>query len=289
MLHAAPHFNATTMPPTITLPPWLRLPIDFLKRDGRHFQILYLGSFLLYGVLALGWDVDLFKIGLIIATCLGTQAILARVHGLGWHTLKSAAISSLGLCILLKTNLPTTAIIAALITISSKFVLKVDRKHIFNPVNIGIALTTLFTGDAWVSPGQWGSSFTTLYFVGAAGLIVVLRVGRIDISLAFLATYLGLEFIRSCIWLGWPTDHFVHLMTNGTLMLFSFFMITDPVTTPNHPKARILWAFMVGVLAFCFTHILYMQSGAPIWALFVLSPITIVLDQLFIHRRFAWF
>lgn len=277
------------MPPTITLPRWLLLPLDFLKRDGRHFQILYLGAFLLYGVFSLGWDVDLAKILLVIGTCIGTQAVLARVHGLGWHTLKSAAISSLGLCILLKTNLPVTAFLAAFITITSKFVFRVDGKHIFNPVNIGIALTTLLTGDAWVSPGQWGSSFTTLYFVGAAGLIVLLRVGRIDLSIAFLGTYLGLELVRSCLWLGWPADHFTHLMTNGTLMLFSFFMITDPVTTPNHPKARMLWAAMVGVLTFAFTHVLYMQAGAPIWALFVLSPITLVLDQLFIYRRFAWF
>jgi Na+-transporting NADH:ubiquinone oxidoreductase subunit NqrB len=277
------------MPPTITLPRWLQVPLDFLKRDGRHFQLLYLGAFLLYGILSLGWDVDLGKIALVILTCLGTQAVLARAHGLGWHTLKSAAVSSLGLSILLKTNLPMTAVLAAFLAISSKFVLRVDRKHIFNPVNFAIAITTLFTGDAWVSPGQWGNSFTTVYFVGAAGLIVLLKVGRIDISLAFLGTYLGLELIRSVFWLGWPADHFVHLMTNGTLMLFTFFMITDPVTTPNHPKARMLWAAMVGILTFCFIHILYMQAGAPIWALFVLSPITLVLDQVFVHRRFAWF
>ena len=267
----------------------LTASITFLKRDGRHFQILYLGAFLLYGIFYLGWDTDITRILLIVTTCLTTQALFIKFYGHQWHSMKSAMISTLGMCILLKTNLPITAVIAAFIAISSKFWLRWDRKHIFNPVNIGIALTTLFTGDAWVSHGQWGSSFTTLYFVGVAGLIVLLKVGRIDTSIAFLGTYLALEFTRSVLWLGWPADHFVHLVTNGTLLLFTFFMITDPVTTPNHPTARIIWSMMIAIFTFILTHVFYMQAGAPIWALFVISPLTLVFDHFFVQRRFAWF
>lgn len=278
---------------TLSLPPVSTTPfaeaLRFLKKDGRHFQLLYLGSFLVYGIGFLGWDADLLHILLVISTCLLTQAVFIKWKGLGWHTLKSAMISSLGLCILLKTNQPETAILAAFITISSKFLVQHQHKHIFNPVNIGIVLTVLLTGDAWISPGQWGSNFTTLYFVGAAGLIVLLRVGRLDISLAFILTFFGLEMGRSMLYLGWPADHFLHLMTNGTMLLFTFFMITDPVTTPNHPKARILFAVLVGALAFAFTHVMYLQSGAPIWALFVVSPLTLFLDRLFVHQRFSWF
>lgn len=266
----------------------LESAIRFLTSDGRHFQILYLGGFLVYGVFSLGWDVDLSKMLLVVATCLATQSFFIWYKDIPWVSLKSAMISSLGLCILLKTNLPTTAVLAAFITIASKFLIQYERKHVFNPVNIGIVLTTLLTGDAWVSPGQWGSDFTTLYFVGAAGLIVLLKVGRIDISLAFIAVFFGLELIWSMLYLGWPADHFLHFMTNGTVLLFTFFMITDPATTPNHPKARMLFAALVGVIAFLFTHVLYMQAGAPIWALFLVSPLTLVLDKFFQHRSFSW-
>jgi Na+-translocating ferredoxin:NAD+ oxidoreductase RnfD subunit len=127
-----------------------------------------------------------------------------------------------------------------------------------------------------------------LAFIGAAGLMVLLRCGRIDTSMAFIVSFFGLEFIRSVIWLGWPVDHFTHLFTNGTMLLFTFFMITDPMTTPNHPKARIIWAAMVGILTFVLNHVFILQSGAPIWALFIISPLTIVFDRFFVAQKYAW-
>jgi Na+-transporting NADH:ubiquinone oxidoreductase subunit NqrB len=259
----------------------------FLK-DARHFQILSLSLFLTYGILELGWNTQLSRIVTIFATCLLTQAFWIKWSGAPWHSLKSAMISSLGLCLLLKTNLLSTAIIAGVLTISSKFIIQFDRKHIFNPVNFGIIATLMLTGDAWVSPGQWGSSFTTLFFVGSAGLMVLLKCGRIDISLAFIGSFFGLEFMRSVLWLGWPIDYFGHMVTNGALLLFTFFMITDPMTTPNHPKARIAWAILVGIITFGLNHIFILNSGAPIWALFIISPLTLVFDKFFKSQKFAW-
>ena len=80
--------------------------------------------------------------------------------------------------------------------------------------------------------------------LGVFGWFVLFRVGRLDTGLTFLATFAGLMFIRSYVYLGWPIDHFWHTLSSGTLLLFAFFMITDPVTTPNHPKARILWSIL---------------------------------------------
>lgn len=259
----------------------------FLK-DARHFQILALGLFLTYGILDLGWNTQLDRILLTFGTCLLTQTFWIKMTGAPWHSLKSALISSLGLCLLLKTNLLSTAVIAGILTISSKFIIQFDRKHIFNPVNFGIVMTVMLTGDAWVSPGQWGSSFTTLFFVGAAGLMVLLKCGRIDISLAFIGSYFGLEFVRSVLWLGWPIDHFGHMVTNGAILLFTFFMITDPMTTPNHKWARIAWAVIVGILTFTLNHIFILNSGAPIWALFIISPLTLVFDKFFKAQKFSW-
>jgi hypothetical protein len=65
-------------------------------------------------------------------------------------------------------------------------------------------------------------------------------------------------------------------------------MITDPVSTPNHRLARIFWASGVAVLSF------YLQSfvqvhTAPIWALFIVSPLTLILDYMLNSPRFDWF
>jgi hypothetical protein len=64
-------------------------------------------------------------------------------------------------------------------------------------------------------------------------------------------------------------------------------MITDPVSTPSHPQARIAWAALVALLAFYLATYQFV-NGAPLWALFFLSPLTILLDKFFVHSKFSW-
>ena len=267
---------------------YLSAPLRLLKADARHFQILYLSLFLIYGIFSLGWDSDLIKIGTTFFVCLFVQALFATYHKKSLHSLKSALISSLGLCLLLKVNGVETIALAATLTIASKFLVRVRGTHIFNPVNFGIIVTMMLTGDAWVSPGQWGSNAIMLYFMGAAALIVLLKVGRIDTSLAFLLSYSGLEFVRTVFYLGWPVDHWLHHITNGTVLLFTFFMITDPMTTPNHKRARIIWSLLVAGLTFALSHLFHLQSASPIWALFIISPLTVFFDKAFGGEKYEW-
>ncbi|MCB9236075.1 MAG: RnfABCDGE type electron transport complex subunit D [Bacteroidia bacterium] len=264
-----------------------RAVVKFYRGDARHFQITYLFSFLCYGILALGWEANLLKYAVIFGTCLAVQALGLHLTKKPMSGLKSALITSLGLCLILKANLPVTLALAAALSIGSKFVLRYNNKHIFNPNNFGIIVTMLITGDAWISPGQWGSSTLLLFFIGMLGLVVLFKVGRIDTSLAFLGTFAVLQFAKVVLWQGWPMDFFFHQFTSGTLLLYSFFMITDPVTTPNAPKARILWAAGIALVSFILTNWLFLHT-APIWALFFIAPVTVFLDKKFKHKQFQW-
>lgn len=261
--------------------------LDWLHTDGRHYQIIYQFIFLLYGINYLEWDDDINKYLLAAGVCIALQLIGTRFTTKDYSSVKSALISALSICLMLKANLLTTVAIAAALSIGSKFIIRYKGKHVFNPTNFGIILTILITGDAWISPGQWGSQGMLLFLIGAAGFIVLLRVKRLDIAVMFLLTYLGLHFFRNVIWLGWPVDFFFHQLTSGTLLLFTFFMITDPVSTPSHPAARIIWASLIGVLAFFLSWKMQVHT-APVWALFFLSPLTIILDKIFVHEKFSW-
>jgi drug/metabolite transporter (DMT)-like permease len=64
-------------------------------------------------------------------------------------------------------------------------------------------------------------------------------------------------------------------------------MITDPASTPSHKIVRILWAFSVGLLAF-YLQAYHWVNGSPLWALFLLSPLTPVLDYFFKGERWTW-
>ncbi len=255
--------------------------------DGRHFQIVFLSCFLCYGIFQLQWDAEACRYAIIATTCLGTQAVFIFANGLERRTLKSAAITTLGLCLLLKSGSTITLVLGAFVAIASKFVLRVQGKHIFNPANIGIVAAMLLTGDGWVSPGQWGSGAALVFLVGSAGLMVVLRVGRIDTSIAFLLAFAALHFARNVLYLGWGVDVWLHQLTNGSLLLFTFFMITDPVTTPSAPRARVGWSIAIAVLAFLLGW-KYFVNAAPVWALFFINASTPLVDLIWKGERFRW-
>jgi len=162
----------------------------------------------------------------------------------------------------------------------------VGEKHLFNPANFGIIVALLFTSDAWVSPGQWGEEgWYALMFLSAGGL-VLRQVGRWDTTIAFLATYIGLEAVRNA-WLGWTWDVWGHRLMSGSLLMFALFMVTDPRTIPNSRTGRVIWAMAIALLTFILRNQFFV-STAVFWALFALAPFSILLDRLFPDERFFW-
>lgn len=255
--------------------------------DARYLQITYLACFLCYGIAFLHWEIPAqnFFTTFIVATV--TQIIGAKIMHQPLSSVKSALITVLGISILLRGTETYVFAVAAFIAIASKFIVRFNGKHIINPGNFGIIAAILITGQAWISPGQWGNTAALLFMIGAAGMMVVLKVGRLDLALPFLLTYGGLELYRTVIYQGWPMDFFWHKILNGALLLFTFFMITDPKSTPNHKAGRIIFSVAIGLLTFYLANYKFV-NGAPIWALFFLSPLTIVLDKVFKGNRFNW-
>jgi Na+-transporting NADH:ubiquinone oxidoreductase subunit NqrB len=265
---------------------WIK-KLSSAASDPRIYQISFLAVFLWYGLVMLGWQVDGMKFALIFFTCLLTQLVFTSFTTRDYMSLLSATISSFSLCLMLKTGTVEAAVLAAFLSIAEKFVLRYKGKHFFNPTNFGICVTILLTHQAWISPGQWGNNAFLLLLIGSLGFFVLIKVKRFDTALAFLITFIGLLAFRHIYYQGWPADFLLHQLQSGTLLLFTFFMITDPVSTPSHPFARIGWAAAVAVLAFVLQSY-YFVNGAPVWALFFLSPTTLLLDKLFTHATFKW-
>lgn len=263
-------------------------------KDARYFQIIFQFAFLSYGIWYLHWNAEWWLYSTYIITSLVLQYAIVfittpsnKLKPAAVQAWKSALISSFGLCLLLKTNNFYIALLAATISILSKYILKFKGKHIFNPSALGIAATVWLTGQAWISPGQWGSSAVILLGVCSLGFIVTTRVQKLDVSLTFLGTYAVLLFSRQIIYQGWPLDYFVQSVSTGSLLLFSFFMITDPKTTPNHPAARIIWSTLVAAVAFYLTAFKFI-NGAPVWVLVLAQPLVPLLDRIFKAKKFEW-
>lgn len=264
-------------------------------KDVRDYQILFLALFLVLGIGTRDWTLRPELIAVAMASCLFTQWIFAvfqewRKNALAVSfshlNLRSALITSLGISLLLRADHWTTMAIAAFSAIASKFILRTKAKHFFNPANFGIVTALVFTCDAWVSPGQWGEDWWYgLLFVGTGGMILQ-RIGRWDTTAAFLGAYSLLEAIHN-LWLGWTWDVYLHRLMSGSLLLFALFMVTDPRSIPNARIGRIVWAICIAILTFILRNYFFV-STAVFWALFILAPITIVLDALWLAPGFSW-
>jgi Na+-translocating ferredoxin:NAD+ oxidoreductase RnfD subunit len=79
----------------------------------------------------------------------------------------------------------------------------------------------------------------------------------------------------------------MHHLQNGALLLFAFFMISDPMTTPDRRSARILHAVCVAAVAFAWQFLFYKSNGL-IWALLFCVPLVPLLDAVLPGKRFRW-
>ncbi len=276
-----------------------------LHGDARHWQILALsGLFILsltqsdFGATPLALAAALC--GTLLAQLAGTagvnglRALAARqgdapaagllLRDFEW---KSAAITALSLSILLRAADLWVWLVAGLIAVGAKFLIRCNSKHLFNPACIGIVSLSLLLGPgAWVSPGQWGQA--PLFAALAAGLaaLVLSSARRLDIALGFLGFFAAILIARA-LWLGDPLAIPLHKLQNGALLVFAFFMITDPRSTPDSRAARLVFAFCVALLA-AWMGWQHHVRAPMLYALALLAPLTPLLDRLLPAERFQW-
>src|SRR5215472_4874220 len=126
---------------------WPRRIAAALVSDPRHFQILALATLLGFNIAVLDFAARPLNSALAIVAALATQALCARLWRLPAIDLRSALITGLSLSLLLRADIPLIHAVAAAIAIASKFVLRLDGKHIFNPAGLAIVVL-LFAAPA---------------------------------------------------------------------------------------------------------------------------------------------
>ena len=256
------------------------------KLDPRLYQIGTLAGLLLYGMLMLGFDISAARVILLLGTALATQLICTGIWKLPAFDPKSAAISGLSLCLLLRTHSAPLAAAAAVAAVASKFLLRWNGKHLFNPTNFGIVAMMLATGDVWVSPAQWGNTAFFGFLLACAGGLIVNRAARSDVAFAFIAAYVSLLVGRS-LWLGEPLAIPIHRLESGSLLIFTFFMISDPKTTPNSRAGRVLFGALVALGAWFVQFRLFHTNGA-LWSLAFFALLVPAIDLILPGERYAW-
>ena len=257
----------------------------FLFYDPRHYQITILSGLIAIGISVFGFNLPIWHAGACVGGAVGTQFIASKYVSHKFDV-RSPLISALSLTLLLRTGSVWLSLAAGILAIASKYLIRYRGKHIFNPANFGlVVLALLFTG-AWVSPGQWGAvSWLAIMLIGLGG-IVTGKAKRWDVSLAFVGFYAAFVTSRA-LWLGDPLSIPFHQLQSGALLIFTFFMISDPKTTPNARFGRIGYAALVAFVGFILQSQFY-QSAGPIYALILCAPLVPIIDLFFKDRLYQW-
>lgn len=257
-----------------------------LRSDVRVLQIIVMCLLLGTGVFAYDFSLSWQQVALTFFAGVVTQLIWIHRFGLSKQSLFSAIISCFGLVLLLRANSLWVHPLAATVAISSKFWIQIDRKHFFNPSALGIVLALFILPNTWLSPGQWGATASLGVWLTAVGCLIASRAKRIDISWLFLAFYLGGLFLRN-LYLGYEIQIFWHSASSGSLLLFTFFMISDPKTSPDHFFGKIIQAFTIAMISL-FLHYYVFTTNGYIYALVGTSFFVPFLNKWLKAKPFEW-
>lgn len=253
--------------------------------DPRDYQIATLSALLIFGWAARAFEINFLQFLTLLIVCLGAQIIGAMMIA-SRPDFKSPMVTALSLTLLLRADALWPLALAATIAIGSKFTFRFSGKHIFNPACIGIVSMTLFTDAAWTTPGQWGTAVWFAALLAGAGMIVTYKAARLDVPLIFLSVYAAMLFGRA-LWLGDPLSIPLLRLENGALVLFAFFMISDPKTTPDGAASRAVFAGGAAFLAYVFTFHLYVADGL-FYALALISIIRPLLEWADPAPQYQW-
>ena len=262
--------------------------------DPRWWQLAALSTLLVLGIGRLGFDVSPLHAAVTMMSALATQAAATlaraarsrRAHHPVRIEWKSALITGLSLCLLLRANAPAWGALAAAIAVLSKFAIRARGRHVFNPANLGIMALVAAGAPVWVSPAQWGHAAVGVFAIGGAGAMVANRAARADVAWTFLAAWSALLAGRA-LWLQQPWSVPLHQLGNGALALFAFFMLTDPRTTPDARAGRVLFAVLVALGAYAIQFVLWRRLGL-LASLVLCAPLVPFLDRWFPGPRHVW-
>jgi glycine betaine catabolism B len=140
---------------------------------------------------------------------------------------------------------------ASVFAMASKYILAINRKHIFNPAAIAVVLTAFILGQyaSWWA----GGNLPLLAFVVISGLLVVRKIQRFDLVISFVVAALASIILTNLSYDPLVTIQkaFVHT----SLLFVAFVMITEPLTTPPTRGLRIAYGAIVGALFSPLVHV----------------------------------
>jgi hypothetical protein len=266
-----------------------RTPPRALRVRGRSYPVvlpslrdprLHLASVIItvqvLGQTAFHFDLSIAQILLSLVTCAVLEIVItfATRSVIAWPA--SALLTGNGVAFVLRV--PGTRhgdwwsarggwifVATAAVSLLSKYVIRWHGRHVFNPSNFGLLACFLILGSKradpldfwWVRMGPALAAALAVIVVG--GVVITRRTQMLGAAAAFGLTFAAaigvLAASGHCMTARWHVgavcgEYFWFvLVTSPEILVFLFFMITDPKTAPVGPRVRIVYGSLVAVVA----------------------------------------
>ncbi len=172
-------------------------------------------------------------------------------------------------------------------TVISKYLVTFRGRHVFNPSLFGLVCALILGKGLYSSAPayQWGGSWALAAFmVTAACALFVFRIGRTPLILSFLGFYALQTLLRAYM----LRDHLpmetliLGTLTSPRFYLFTFYMMTDPKTSPSGKRQQVWWSLAIVLIDLWFHTIESLST--LFYSLFLISA----LRFLWLHLRALW-
>lgn len=272
---APPSVGSEASPP-VTAPPTKPRSRPF-PIDARYIAPIFITVILLIAQMSYGVLESYRQTLIAIGSSILAEIVLSRLVYKKWPHLASAYVTGISVGILLRTPWTWPFALCSVLSIGSKYVLRVKGRHLWNPSNFGISMMLLLAPQAVATLGiQWGNSIWPMVIVWTLGAFIVWRLSRLHICAAYVASFIAFAALRAAL----PGHHPFGLdrafnaelapITGPMYQLYIFFMITDPKSTVLTRRGQIAVAVAVAAME-CVLRLLD-NVHAPYYALFLVGP-----------------
>lgn len=190
----------------------------------------------------------LLSTGFLVVICWATNSLLASIFAVPTNV-ESTCITALILAMIIDpakspNDLPFLGW-AAVLAISSKYILALHRKHFFNPAAIAVVITAFALGE---SASWWVGTASMLPVVLPGGVLLVRKLRQGKMVLLFVMASLTTVCIVSLVQGFSVPKELQQLLVESPLFFFATIMLTEPLTAPPTKKLKGIYGIMVGVL-----------------------------------------
>jgi Na+-translocating ferredoxin:NAD+ oxidoreductase RnfD subunit len=244
--------------------------------DKRYLAPILVTMVLVVGQITFGFLESWGRTMLAIASAIAIELVLGKLFTGKIPHLASAYISGISIGMLIRSPEIWPYALCSAISISSKYLIRVDGRHLWNPSNLGIVAMLVLASDTVASLSvQWGNTLLPMVTVWLFGAVIINALGRLHVTLTYVVSFIAFAAVRAAV-TGHPFLAEAAPITGPMYQLYIFFMITDPKTTVRTRQGRMLTVFVVAAVEAGLRLMQFVHS--PYYALFIVGPIANLIE-----------